>query len=354
MKRTLDGGFIIVGDTDANGNVDAFALKTDSSGNEQWREIYSGGGLSDYVVSVDKADGGDYLLGGQKRITADDKDLWLLRIDSVGAVRWSRSWGSGFDEPNAHLTTLVDGHALVASAWGYDDDFSAARTYLAKLDSTDGSTIWDREYGPVAYGAAFFAAKERYNGDIIACGVTWANLAQQGLLLRTTSTGDSIWMRSFYYQDTLITTGQGRFYDVLPTPDGGFIAAGSAYNPAGAPYPPGYSQDTWVVKVDSMGCIVPGCDGVGVQELVTNLGGALSVFPNPASGSTTVQVELPQSMRGKALRLVLVNAQGQVVREQTAQDGANILDLSNATAGLYYVHLAQGTTWLSGAKLVVE
>ncbi|QQR85498.1 MAG: T9SS type A sorting domain-containing protein [Flavobacteriales bacterium] len=354
VKRTPDGGFLIVGDTDANGNVDAFALKTDSLGNEQWRETYSGGSLSDYFLAVDLAADGDLFLGGQRRLTANDRDFWVHRVDSTGTTEWQRSWGGAFDEFSGHLVSLADGHVLVASGWCYSNNSDTYRPYLAKLDSANGQTLWEREYGHIAFTTTFFAAKERPNGDIIACGVSYAGGNQQGLLLRTTSQGDSIWMRTYYYQDTLITTGQGRFYDVLPTPDGGFIAAGSAYNPAGAPYPPGYSQDTWVVKVDSMGCIVPGCDGVGVQELVTNLGGALSVFPNPAHGSTTVQVQLPASMQRSGLRLVLVNAQGQVVLEQAAQDGANTLDLSALSGGLYYVHLASGTTWLSGTKLILE
>lgn len=354
VKRTSDGGFLIVGDTDANGSVDGFALKTDGLGNELWRETYSGGGLSDYFLAVDLAAGGDLFLGGQRRLTVNDRDFWVLRVDSNGTTEWQRTWGGAFDEFSGHLVSLADGHVLVASGWCYSNNSDTYRPYLAKLDSADGQTLWDREYGSIAFTTTFFAAKERPNGDLIACGVSYASGNQQGLLLRTNSAGDSIWMRSYYYQDTLITTGQGRFYDVLPTQDGGFIAAGSAYNPAGAPYPPGYSQDTWVVKVDSMGCIVPGCDGVGVQEVVTNLSDALSVFPNPANGSTTVQVDLPQSLRGKALRLVLVNAQGQVVLEQAAQDGANTLDLSALSGGLYYVHLASGTTWLSGTKLILE
>ncbi|MFZ1686143.1 MAG: T9SS type A sorting domain-containing protein [Flavobacteriales bacterium] len=355
VKRTPDGGFLVVGDTDANGNTDGFVLKTDGSGEEEWRETYSGGGLSDYLMAIDMVGNGDYFCGGQRRMSVDDKDLWVLRIDSTGAVRWTRSWGSSFDEPNAHLITLADGHVLVASAWGYADEFNAIRPYLAKLDSTDGSTIWDHEYGPIALGTSFFAAKERNNGDIIACGVSYVSFHQQGLLLRATSTGDSLWMRTYYYQDTLIADGTGRFYDVLPTDDGGFIAAGVAYNPAGAPYPPGYSADTWVVKVDSLGCIVPGCDAVGVQEVVTNLGNSLTVYPNPAHGSATMEVQLPQSMHGNsALRLVLVNGQGQVAMEQAGKEGGNTLDLSGIAAGLYYVHLANGTTWLAGAKLVVE
>ncbi|QQR87876.1 MAG: T9SS type A sorting domain-containing protein [Flavobacteriales bacterium] len=353
MKCTPDGGFLIVGDTDASGFVDGFALKTDSLGNEQWRQTY-GDNMIDGLVTVDRAEDG-FLLGGVKFLGVDDSQFWVQRIDTLGNTLWAVQWGGPFEESNAQLTTLSNGHALIAGAWGYALDFGDSQPYMAKLDSADGSIMWEAEYGTSAYGTTFFAAKERYNGDLIACGVSYASAGhQQGLLLRTNSAGDSLWMRSYYYQDTLITTGQGRFYDVLPTPDGGFIAAGSAYNPAGAPYQPGYSQDTWVVKVDSMGCIMPGCDGVGVQELVTNLSDALSVFPNPANGSTTVQVDLPQSLRGKALRLVLVNAQGQVVLEQAAQDGANTLDLSALSGGLYYVHLASGTTWLSGTKLILE
>ena len=37
-----------------------------------------------------------------------------------------------------------------------------------------------------------------------------------------------------------------------------------------------------------------------------------------------------------------------------AGQGENVLDLSGVAAGLYYVHLANGTTWLAGSKLVVE
>lgn len=356
VKRTPDGGFLIVGDTDASGYVDGFALKTDSLGNEQWRQTYGWSANEiDGLLSCDRGPANTFYMAGSRYLNNDNRDMWLQRTDTSGVLLWRVSWGGPFDDGSGHMSTLQDGNVIVANAHGYSFDGTQFRVALTKLDSTDGTILWDREYGPEAPNTLLFAAKERPNGDLIACGVSYASGGQQGLLLRTTSTGDSLWMRSYYYQDTLITTGQGRFYDVLPTTDGGFIAAGSAYNPAGAPYPPGYSQDTWVVKVDSMGCIVPGCDGVGVQEVVTNLGNALSVYPNPAHGSATVQVQLPQSVRGgAALRLVLVNAQGQVVGEQGAADGDNVLDLSGIGAGLYYVHLASGTTWLGGTKLVVE
>ncbi len=279
VKRTLDGGFLIVGDTDASGYVDGFALKTDSLGNEQWRQTYGWSAAQiDGLLSCDRAPGNTYYMAGSRYVNNDNRDMWLQRTDTNGALLWRVSWGGPYDDGSGHMSTLQDGNVIIANAHGYSFDGTQFRIALTKLDSADGTILWDHEYGPEAANTLLFAAKERPNGDLIACGVSYASGDQQGLLLRTTSTGDSIWMRSYYYQDTLITTGQGRFYDVLPTQDGGYIAAGSAYNPAGAPYPPGYSQDTWVVKLDSMGCLVPGCDGVGVQEVVERPGHARTVL----------------------------------------------------------------------------
>ena len=104
-----------------------------------------------------------------------------------------------------------------------------------------------------------------------------------------------------------------------------------------------------------MGCIIPGCDGVGVQELVTNLQGALTLLPNPAHGIVQVQVALPPSLRNKPdLKLTLINAAGQVALVRPAHEGDNTLPLGALGSGLYYLHLSSNSTWLSGAKLVVE
>ncbi len=355
VKRTSDGGFLIVGDTDASGGGDGFVLRTDSSGNELWRETYSEGGLIDGIVSIERSAGGDHFTGGVHFVSMTNSDFWVQRIDSVGAVRWSQTWGGGYKESNAQLAEVSDGNTVLAGGWSYEANFALVKPYLAKLDSADGSILWDYQYGPATYSTTFFAAKERPNGDLIACGVCYYGGDQQGLLLRTTSEGDSIWMRSYFYQDTLMTDGRGRFYDVLPTDDGGFIAAGAAYQSGTIGYPAGYSQDTWVVKVDSMGCVIPGCDATGVTEVITNLGGALTVFPNPAHGQVQVQVELPTSLRGKQdLQLTLVNTAGQVALVRPAQEGSNELDLGSLSGGVYYIHLSSEKTWLSGTKLVVE
>ena len=359
VKTTSDGGFIICGDTDAIDYLDGFVLKTDSLGNELWRRTY-GWNLLDDIVSIDMAPNNSYYTGGVRFRSTTNSDFWVQRLSSLGDTLWSVVWGSPFEEINAHLTTPTDGQPVVAGTWSYAAGTSSLKPYLAKLDSSDGSILWAQQYGPAIYGTAFFTAKEHPAGDLIACGVSSESGDEQGLLLRTDSEGDSIWMRRYSYQDTAFDDGIGRFWDVLPTNDGGFIAAGMTFYSASQGLLPGYSQDSWVVKVDSMGCIVPGCDGVGIVEQVTNLEGALKVYPNPvpANGQLTVELFLPSSMHLSApLRLVLTSMQGQLVKElalPAQHDQRVVLDVGGLAAGLYSVHVADGGRWLTGARLVIE
>ena len=357
VKRAPNGDFIIVGFTDQLTQRWGFAIRTDENGEELWTEIYPWTGFqSSGLISLVADLTGDLFMAGTLNVSNTNDEHWLQRTNATGEVIWRTSWGGPDDEGATQIIQLADGHILVFSARGYAADGQASRHYQAKVDSADGSIIWDREYGDVAYSTGLFAGKETPTGDLIACGVTYAEEGQKGLLLRTTSAGDSLWMRSYYYQDEVISNGQGRFYDVLPTPDGGFIAAGAVYNPVQAPNPPGYSQDTWVVKVDADGCIVPGCNGVGITEQATNLLGALSIYPNPVAhgGTVTIALDLPPSIANGPLQLSVVAADGRLVHQQRMQGSSEQLTTTNWPPGLYYLHLSAGTKWLTGGKLVVE
>ncbi|MBK6408809.1 MAG: hypothetical protein IPF78_03755 [Flavobacteriales bacterium] len=225
--------------------------------------------------------------------------------------------------------------------------------YLAFIDTANGDVLNSHLYGVPHYSTTLFAAKQFSNSDIILAGVSYSEGPQQGLLIRTTSDGDSLWMRNYFYYDADVEEGQGRFFDVLPTADNGCIAAGVAYNPVNAPYPPGHSQDTWVVKVDSMGCVVPGCDGItGITEQVTNLTSALHLYPNPVHGLLHVGIELPPKLTTSGpLTLTVTSLSGRVVLQEQVPSSAPDeveLDVGHFAAGTYALHLSDAHTWLAG------
>ncbi|MBL7964987.1 MAG: T9SS type A sorting domain-containing protein [Flavobacteriales bacterium] len=177
----------------------------------------------------------------------------------------------------------------------------------------------------------------------------------QGVLLRTTANGDSLWMYSYLYYDSLMLDGRGAFRDVLPTLDGGFIACGYAHSSITGNDPPGYTQDVWVIKVDSMGCLEPGCNLVSIQTQVTNFRDALRLWPNPVSELLTVAWDLPEGLRkGNSCQLSVVSAAGQLVRTETISlaTDQHQLDVRNLSPGLYHVHLVSDGTWITGGKFL--
>ena len=351
-KQTPDGGYVICGETSAVGNaLQAFVIKTDAQGNEEWTQTY-GGQWNDFAMAIDRHEGTNYYMGGQ-RFIGSNKQLWVQCIDDTGGVAWSKVWGSAFGEPNAHLTLASDGHPLVASSWGSAAN-DRGRKYLAKLDSANGNVLWEKQYG-LTCACPFFVVQEVVpGGDLIAAGQDVIVNEYYGVLLRTTSTGDSLWLRQYQYHDSLVSNGRGLFRDVVPTPDGGFVAVGTALQ-AGP-----YTQDVWVVKTDSMGCLEPGCHLIqGMQTQITNLRGALTVAPNPVAqgGSVQVHLQLPESFVAQgALRLTVVSSEGRMVQEENLPSGvlSFSFQLSSFPSGLYHIHLHDSTRWISGAKLVVE
>ncbi|MBK8948112.1 MAG: T9SS type A sorting domain-containing protein [Flavobacteriales bacterium] len=90
---------------------------------------------------------------------------------------------------------------------------------------------------------------------------------------------------------------------------------------------------------------------------MTNLRGALRVWPNPVPGQGQGQVtwDLPEAVTGSA-QLTLVSAAGQVMGTwpvALAEQG-HTLDLGSTSPGLYHVHLVVEGRWVSGARVVVQ
>lgn len=269
---------------------------------------------------------------------------------------WQHSYGPVVaNSPNAHIRTLADQNCVFAS--GYATASNNFILCMVKVDTT-GTTLWEKTYGVTNFNQSFFSVVEvTPGGDLLACGQSYQNTGyRQGVLLRTTAMGDSLWMRHYYYADSLMTDGQGTLRDVVATPDGGFVAVGAVYSSASGNNPPAYNQDIWVVKVDSLGCIEPGCDGIStITTQLTNLRKALSISPNPAHGSAHLAWQLPAAFHGSA-QLTVTGATGALVLTE-AMDlsrGSYELDIHALAAGTYHLHIVQGGTWITGAKLVVE
>ncbi len=362
-----NGDFLLVGETDVNGPSDATLIRTDVNGDVLWSRTY-GGELQDRGWYVDTTAGEGFFMGGQHGYTLNGPygKQWVLRVDALGDTVWQRIWGGEFGHELARLTTKANGNPVISGGTWLPDNV-VRFCYMAELDATNGELLWERHYDNLGDDMTLLIGKEVMpDAGHIACGylVDTQDGSYNGIMLRTADNGDSLWMRTFVYQDTIMSNGQGVLNDVVPTLDGGFIACGTAYNEPGTQYPPGYSQDVWVVKVDSLGCIIPGCAGsTSITTQITNMGYALKLYPNPLLASNGqvqlhVAIDLPTNFKTEGpLVISVTSAEGKLEKQEQVPAslyGELVLDLQGLAAGTYSLHLTDAHTWIAGKTFVVQ
>jgi hypothetical protein len=83
VQQTSDGGYIILGKSDAN-RGDIWLIKTDSNGNKQWDRTI-GGSDFDRGYSVQQTKDGGYVIAGETQIAGDRNSVvWLIKTDANG------------------------------------------------------------------------------------------------------------------------------------------------------------------------------------------------------------------------------------------------------------------------------
>ncbi len=111
--------------------------------------------------------------------------------------------------------------------------------------------------------------------------------------------------------------------------------------------------DYTLTVTDAFGCqqVVTASVSITSTQELNPAAPELSLAPNPTSGQTTLNVRFPQPADA---RILVFNAMGQLIYERVEQkvsEGQYLLDLSDQSAGLYYIQVSAGGQ-MSTAKLI--
>jgi len=248
VQQTSDGGYIVAGYTESYGagGWDILLIKFDSMGNVEWFKTY-GGSADDWAYCVREAHDGGYVIAGVTRSWAfggqDDEDVYIIKVDTQGNLQWNKTFGGPYWQGAFSLQVTRDGGFIVA---GFGDVPSRDAAWnkevlLVKLDS-NGNVEWFKTFGWEREEYAR-SVKETSNGGFIVAGST--NSRGYGgfdvLVVKFNSEGDVEWFKVFG------GAGHDRAFDILETPDGGFIVVGASES-----YGVGL-DDVYIVKLDKRG-----------------------------------------------------------------------------------------------------
>jgi hypothetical protein len=367
IQHSNDGGFIILSLNDSSGNTifNANLIKIDANGNILWNKIYGGNNDDQLTGILPCSDGGFILSGSTKSFGMGDYDTYVIRTDTAGNLLWSKTYGTTGGEGGGRIIECSDGNFLIVNsinsfgAGGWD-------IYLLKID-TLGNILWTKSYG---------TASDEVGGDVIECadggfliGGTYGIVTSGNrdvMLMKTDSAGNFLWAKK--YGGNNIDVGGS----LTQTTDGGYIIGASTYSFGAGSY------DAYVIKTDAQGN-AGGCNTQGLtftvntpiltvtnpptqtysgnivasstntiitrgatvntlcylgnEEISQHEENQVSVYPNPFSSSTTIEIQT--KIDGKS-DFIIYDQLGREVSKMKIENKTIIFSRGGLSNGVYF------------------
>ncbi len=246
VQQTVDGGYILAGDTVSwAGDGNALLIKVDAKGNVQWNKIFGGNYSIGPPRSVQQTSDGGYIFAAGTK----SNEGWIIKTDSDGNEQWNRAL-HGKESSWSYLVYSVKqtsggGYIIAGTVLvPFTDTHGDANAWIIKTNS-NGSIEWNKTFGGNAYDTAYSVQQTGDLGYIIAGYTSSYGAGDEDMwIIKTDAKGEEQWNRTFGGKRDEIA------YSVQQTSEGGYILAGSTAS-FGAGYR-GYS-DALLVKVGSTG-----------------------------------------------------------------------------------------------------
>ena len=352
------------------GGSDAWVLKLDSTGTVQWTKCFGGSGL-DEATSIAQTKDGGYIVGGNSTSndgdvtghhgvaspdTAAKDDMWVMKLDSAGALKWQISVGGSKDDgSNAILQANDGGYMVVGNSQSSNGDLAGKgnkgyNDWMVVKLTPAGALSWVKLYGGSAQDDAANAITKTKDGGYVIAGGDGSTdgdvTGHHGLpctaaecvdndcwVIKIDSVGNLKWEKSYG------GLGNDNTFSVSTTKDGGYVLGAYTSSNDGDVTGNHGLYDFWVAKLDSVGklqwqkalggsgndqafCMLQTTDGgyaiAGLSEsidgdvtgnhgntdfwvaklspltAVVNLSiksTEITIFPNPTSGKFTIETD---------------------------------------------------------------
>lgn len=193
LKYSNGGDLYVAGSTQSfgAGQKDVYIIKTDSKGNVIWSKTFGGSNDDEANEIIKTADGNLLIVGNTSSFGAGGSDIYLIKIDTSGALLWQKQYGGSGNESGEDITIAADGNYLINGITG---SYGAGLRdiYLLKVN-TSGTPIWTKTYGgPLDDGGVSLCNAD--SGDIMLFCYTdnFGALNRDCYVMKVNSLGDSL------------------------------------------------------------------------------------------------------------------------------------------------------------------
>lgn len=176
VEETPDAGFAVSGQlyNFSRRDYDMFLLKTDAQGNEEWSRIFGGAGNQggsglDTVFEEGVFDG--YIIGGYTNSLGEGQnDAWVIKTDELGFEEWNKTIGGPLNDYAVSAMQGLDGDYIVTGITGADNSSQNGNGLLAKLRQ-NGDEVFYESIGGIQ-SDFLFSVDEKALGEYVTVGST--------------------------------------------------------------------------------------------------------------------------------------------------------------------------------------
>lgn len=339
LALTADSGYILAGNSDGLGSdvrSDALFRKLNADGDLEWEKQY-GGNLSDEIFSIQQTSDLGYIAVGCSNSTDGDltsnngdNDLWVLKMDAVGEIEWSKSFGGTNDEASRYVEQSADGGFVIA---GYtssgngdvSENYGNLDVWIVKLDAS-GNLLWEKNYGGTSEDRAQSMQKVSTGGFVVSGFTRSRDVdvdSNNGIIdiwiFKIDEIGNLEWEKTFG------GTGIDQSFAVRETADGGFVATGNT-NSSNGDVPQNLGGfDLWVMKLMPF--------TVGVKE--STVYEKINVFPNPNNGNFTIDAPIING----SVDVKMYDLKGVLIYSETNADITQTISIEHKASGQYLLEI---------------
>ena len=326
----------------SNGGTDFFLMLVDSLGNIKWAHC-SGGFFDDFLrgVCTDQA-GNVYAVGyfiydivlDSTLLQSDNQAILTVKFNNQGNLEWAEVIDGSWNNEGRAITILNE-KIYIGGCAAYTAFFDSIEVsfgnqqgaFIAEYNP-DGSCDWVKVIQS-GYHDNIYSLDPSADNDIIFCGVfgdtltigsdTLITFGNQDILIgKPDNDGNPIWT---------MTAGSGlgdNAFDLCGDELNNFYVTGDFYDQAHfGDIEVSFKEecsDAFIAKINAV--------QVSIEEALVEES-LLSIFPNPAAQSITIEVNNP----GK---LTIVNLLGETtVINRSIFKGKSIIDISHLLPGIY-------------------
>ena len=190
---TNDGNFILIGSTQSSGagQKDIHVIKIDAQGNQIWENTF-GGALDDTPADIIETSNSEFcIVGTTESFGAGSRDIYLIWLDQNGNLIRQKTYGDTDIDGGSELLEIENQEIML---YGYTKNYGAQDRdlYLLKTNSI-GDSLWSQKYGGANYEESQSFSRTQ-SGGYLLCGHSSSlepNHSMYGLKLDTN--GNYIW-----------------------------------------------------------------------------------------------------------------------------------------------------------------